>query len=207
MKTFPFLIVALFGAAGLLTSQAAVAQEEEEEAADLSSYSVGTPRPAIDPKDVKIERSKLENSFKLDIGKPKISGISITKPKFEVITPPAPETASADATRTATASPGAVGSTYPATGETRPVQPLSMQPPKYPRDAFRRRQEGFVVIEFTINAQGRTEDVTVVDAQPRGAFEREARRAVADWTFQPAMENGRPVPQRIRHTLEFKLSR
>ncbi|HEX7046251.1 MAG TPA: TonB family protein [Gammaproteobacteria bacterium] len=208
MNTVPFFIVVLFGVAGLLTSQTAVAQEEEEEAADLKSYSVGTSRPTINPEKITIERPKLDTTFKLDIPKPAISDLKLAKPKLEIITPPVvePRTAdSSDVTRTADA--GAVGSTYPASGDTSPVQPLSMEPPQYPREAYRRRQEGFVVVEFTINAEGRTEDISVVEADPRGAFDVAARRAVAGWTFKPALQNGRPVPQRIRHTLEFKLTR
>lgn len=206
MNTFPLFIVALFGTAALLTSQVAAAQEEDEDAADLQSYSVGSPRQAISPDKLTIERPKLENSFKLDIPKPAISALKLAKPKLEVITPAAPAPGAADATRTATAADnaGAVGNAYQG-GETRSVQPLSMEPPRYPRDAYRRRQEGFVVVEFTINAQGRTEDISVVESEPRGAFDSEARRAVSRWTFKPALQNGRPVPQRIRHTLEFDL--
>lgn len=209
MKTVPFFIVVLCGTAGLLMNETAVAQEDEDEAADLQSYSVGTRRPGIDPKELTIERPKLENSFKLDIGKPAISGLKLARPKLEVITPSVPEPAaapSAGSTRTAAANEtGAVGSTYPSSGETRPIQPLSMEPPRYPRDAYRRGQEGYIVVEFTINAQGTTENVAIVEAEPRGAFERAARRAVSGWTFKPALQNGRPVSQRIRHTLEFKL--
>lgn len=205
MNTFPFFIVVLlFGTAGLLTSQEAAAQEEDEGAADLQSYSVGTRRPTVDPKEVTIERPKLESSFKLDIPKPAISGLELAKPKLEVITPPAPA-APAPRETTRTAEAGSVGSTYAQTGETRSVQPLRMEPPMYPRDALRRRQEGFVVVEFTINAEGRTENIEVVESEPRGAFDVEARRAVGRWTFKPALQNGQPVPQRIRHTLEFNL--
>lgn len=210
MNTVPFFIVVLFGVAGLLTSQTAVAQEEEEEAADLQSYSVGTSRPTIDPEKITIDRPKLDTTFKLDIPKPGVSGLKLAKPKLEIITPPAVESStgeSRDATRTAAAGAGTVGSTYPSGGETSPVRPLSMEPPQYPRDAYRRRQEGFVVVEFTINAQGRTENISVVEADPRGAFDNAARRAVAGWTFKPALQNGSPVSQRIRHTLEFKLTR
>lgn len=210
MNTVPFFITALLAAASLLTSHSALAQDEDdEEAADLKSYSVGSSRPTINPGGMKIERPKIDTSFKLDI-KPAISDIKIARPTLQVVPPP--EAASADAsdgTRTATApadESGAVGSTYPPGGETRSVVPLQMDAPQYPRDAWRLRQEGYVVVEFTITAAGGTDDIAIVEAQPRGAFEQAARRAVAGWTFKPALQNGRPVPQRIRHTLEFKLN-
>lgn len=202
MNTFLCPAAILLGLAGMLTSTAVFAQDEDEEAADLQSFSVGDRRPSIDPEKITIDRPKIQNTFKLEAPKPGLSGIKLAKPKLEVLASPEPAPAP---TRTADAA-GASPSITPSTGETRTVQPLRMEPPQYPRDAYRRRQEGFVIVEFTINANGETEDISVVDAQPRGAFDAEARRAVARWTFRPALQNGQPVPQRIRHTLEFSLN-
>lgn len=212
MNTLHSSIVALL-AAGLLASSPLSAQEEDKDAADLQSYSVGERRSAIQQETLKVERPKFENTFKLEAPKPVLNSIQIQRPTLQVVTTPetAPETATAAANeppvRTAE-SAGAAPTVQPESpgGPTQPVRPLRMDPPEYPRDAFRRRQEGYVVVEFTINAQGTTEDIAVVDAEPRNAFEREARRAVSRWTFQPALRDGRPVAQRIRHTLEFSLN-
>jgi TonB family protein len=58
-------------------------------------------------------------------------------------------------------------------------------PPEYPREAWRRGQEGWVDIELTVNPGGRVTDAKVVASQPRGLFERAALRAVRQWEFEP----------------------
>jgi protein TonB len=181
----------------------------QEEAAELQSYSVGERRPSIEPQKVTIERPKFDTNFTLEAAKPNLSGLKMAKPNLEILAGPAAGSAgkAAEPARTASATTGAgatSGSVLPP-GQTRSVRPLSMEAPEYPRDALRRREQGYVVVEFTVNAQGATQDISVVEAEPRGAFESEARRAVARWTFEPALQDGRPVAQRIRHTLEFTL--
>lgn len=194
-----FFLVAVVCSMGSAPALAA-----EEDSADLSSYSVGGDRRLpIETQKVEIERPTFENSFKFEPAKPSISGIQIAKPRLQVL-PPAAAEASSGEPAAAAGAPPAVNNTAPAAGD-RPVQPLSMAPPEYPREALRRREEGYVVLEFTIGTDGRTRDIEVVDSEPRHTFEQEARRAVSRWTFEPAIEDGRPVAQRIRHTVEFTL--
>ena len=215
MKRMHQQFVFLLAAGGLLPGSAVLAAEEES--SQLESYSVGgRPATALEQEKVVIERPTFENSFKFEAPKPSLSGIQLAKPKLQVM--PQPEPAAPAATDQAPAastpvesrndnagaSPAVNGGS--AGGVTRPVQPLSMKPPDYPREALRNGEEGFVVVEFTINADGSTGDIVIVEAEPRRTFDREARRAVADWRFEPAMQDGRPVAQRIRHTVEFTLN-
>lgn len=207
MRKILFPVSLSLAAACLLVAPSALAQEEK--AADLDSFSVGGDRrPTIQKEEFKIERPRFENSFKMEPSRPSMEGMKFARPQLEILSgPDEPEQnsgaiASANGSRS-TPPPAAAG---PVGGETRAVQPLSMDPPSYPRDALRRQQEGYVVVEFTINAEGRTEDIAIVEAEPRNAFDREAQRAVARWQFKPALRDGRPVPQRIRHTIEFNLN-
>ncbi|WP_339846735.1 energy transducer TonB [uncultured Halopseudomonas sp.] len=85
------------------------------------------------------------------------------------------------------------------------VTPLVDIPPNYPRRAVAAGIEGQVTLAFTITADGRVENLRVVDASPAGVFEREARRAVSRWRFKPRRENGRPVAQEVTKTLQFQL--
>ena len=198
----------------VLTGIESVAAQDEEKSAKLQTYSVGERRAVIEQEKIVMERPKFDTSFKMDIPKPTMGAMQIAKPNLEIVTGPASPQATANTPASApqntpprTASTGAAANTAtsPGTGETRAVRPLKMDPPSYPRDALRRREEGYVIVEFTINGQGETEDISVVEADPRGSFDNEARRAVARWTFEPALRDGRPVSQRIRHTLEFNL--
>lgn len=188
--------------------------QDQEESAKLQTYSVGERRGKIEQEKIVMERPKFDSSFKMEIPKPSMGAMQIAKPNLEIVTGPASPEATANTPASApqnsparTASTGAAVNTQtPAgNGETRAVRPLRMDPPSYPRDALRRQEEGFVIVEFTINGQGETEDISVVEAEPRGSFDNEARRAVRRWEFEPALRDGRPVSQRIRHTLEFTL--
>ena len=85
------------------------------------------------------------------------------------------------------------------------VTPLVDIPPNYPQRARTARIEGEVALAFTITAEGRVENLRVTHAEPRGVFEREARRAAGRWRFAPRRENGQPVAREATKTLYFRL--
>ena len=62
--------------------------------------------------------------------------------------------------------------------------------PVYPPRAFKRGQQGWVALRLDVAPDGRTRNVKVVDALPSGPFNRNARRTVQNWTFQPPGEPG-----------------
>ena len=90
-------------------------------------------------------------------------------------------------------------------GETHAAEVLKTSPPEYPADAARKRQEGWVEIEFTVTPDGTVANASVVSAEPARVFNASALRAVERWTFKPRMENGKPVEEKIRRRIEFKL--
>lgn len=100
---------------------------------------------------------------------------------------------------------GAVPQTQGATGPTLTLVPLATPAPEYPRDAMMAGTQGYVVVEFTINLEGGTQDIAVVDASPQRTFDQAARRAVSRWKFQPLLENGQPVEKRVQRRIDFKL--
>ncbi|MDE2156236.1 MAG: energy transducer TonB [Xanthomonadaceae bacterium] len=77
--------------------------------------------------------------------------------------------------------------------------------PRYPREALRTHQSGWVVVSFTIEPNGRTSDVTVVSAEPRRVFDRAAMDAVNRYRFKPAMRNGVAVSTQRQQKIEFNL--
>lgn len=85
------------------------------------------------------------------------------------------------------------------------VTPLVDIPPNYPQRALSAGIEGEVTLAFTITADGRVENLRVTNAEPRGVFEREARRAAGRWRFAPRRENGQPVAREATKTLYFRL--
>lgn len=83
--------------------------------------------------------------------------------------------------------------------------PLVKIPPRYPRRAALRGKEGWVKLAFTVTETGGVKDVKVIDARPKGYFERAARRAVLRWRFRPKVVDGHPVPQQVVQVIEFRL--
>ncbi|MBL8297194.1 MAG: energy transducer TonB [Rhodanobacteraceae bacterium] len=119
-----------------------------------------------------------------------------SRPAAPAATPdPAPAAAS-------TATPVA---TAPAGGESREAVLVKSVPPQYPSAALRRRQEGWVQVEFTVTSSGAVANARVLDADPPRTFDRAALDAVQRWSFNPAMRNGAAVDTTVRRRIEFKM--
>lgn len=61
--------------------------------------------------------------------------------------------------------------------------------PKMPREAVRGRISGSVTVEFTVGANGRVTEASVVSSDPRGTFDREALEAMRQFRFEPPGQN------------------
>jgi protein TonB len=78
--------------------------------------------------------------------------------------------------------------------------------PAYPRAALLARRGGAVVLEATIDREGR---ITALRALTNRGFglEEAALAAVATWRFEPARRRGEPVPVLYRLTVSFDVVR
>ncbi|MGQ8367423.1 energy transducer TonB [Glaciecola sp. 1036] len=84
--------------------------------------------------------------------------------------------------------------------------PIFRQDPKYPPEAARDGKEGWVLLSFTINEIGGVEDVEVIDAEPKRIFDREAKRALRKWRYNPKYVDGVAVRQPgLQVQLDFTL--
>ena len=92
-------------------------------------------------------------------------------------------------------------------GESHPAQLVKSTAPDYPPEAFRGHKEGWVQVEFTVDASGQVTDVKVANADPPRLFNTAALNAVRRWTFQPRMDNGKAVEDHMSRRIEFKLGR
>ncbi|MFC4698706.1 TonB family protein [Glaciecola siphonariae] len=85
-------------------------------------------------------------------------------------------------------------------------RPMVRVPPQYPNNAATKGIEGYVTLSFSVNAVGEVENVIVVDAQPKGVFEKAAKRALRKWKYQPRIEQGKAVAMSgLAVTLDFTL--
>lgn len=86
--------------------------------------------------------------------------------------------------------------------------PLVRVNPQYPSRALIAGIEGWVHLEFTVTAAGTVKDVKVLDADPRGYFEKAAEQAVLRYRYKPKIENGSAVERPgVQIILSFKLNK
>jgi protein TonB len=125
----------------------------------------------------------------------------------------APVRQKARAASPATADPPALNAEPPAAGGTIPEAPdstyyaarqLDVYPAltapldlQYARRALAAGVEGRALLLLHIDETGAVDDIAVVESQPAGYFEDDARRAFVGARFTPAQRNGRAVKSRV----------
>nr|WP_320194218.1 TonB family protein [uncultured Desulfobacter sp.] len=87
-----------------------------------------------------------------------------------------------------------------------PLTVISRIPPVYPFRAKAKAIEGWVSVEFTVNEQGRVEDIKILDAEPKKIFDESVMQCVAAWRFKPGRVNREIVKTRARTRVRFKLN-
>lgn len=86
-----------------------------------------------------------------------------------------------------------------------PPSPRHTIKPKYPEGARRRREEGAVTLELSVDANGAVVGVAVVEPGLFAELRDAAVKAVRTARFKPGAAGGRPVPAKVRLTLNFRL--
>jgi periplasmic protein TonB len=71
------------------------------------------------------------------------------------------------------------------------LKPTKRVNPEYPPEAARTGVQGFVEVEYTVDAAGKVTSVSVVNAKPARTFEQSAVRAVKQWEFAPGGGRGK----------------
>ncbi|RDS79358.1 energy transducer TonB [Dyella monticola] len=100
----------------------------------------------------------------------------------------------------------AAGNTSSGGGQTRDAIPISTIRPRYPTSALRNNQEGWVDVQYTVNADGSVSNVQVLGAEPRHVFDNAAVDALRRAKFSPAMRDGVATASQQQKRIEFKLS-
>lgn len=77
--------------------------------------------------------------------------------------------------------------------------------PLYPPRARQRGITGRVHVTFVVNPEGHTQDILIVNAKPKGVFDRSVIRAVSSWRFRPGLAGGSNVPVRMETDIVFSL--
>ena len=84
--------------------------------------------------------------------------------------------------------------------------PLFTSAPDYPPRAIAQGIQGWVIVEFAIDPQGKVFAPRVVEAQPAGIFDNAALKAIARYKYKPRVINGEGVSvEGIRQRIVFEL--
>jgi protein TonB len=81
----------------------------------------------------------------------------------------------------------------------------SSVPVVYPQTALNLGIEGWVDLEFVVDATGQPRDLIVVDASPPGRFDGAALAAVARYRYVPFERDGRLYERRLRLRVRFEI--
>lgn len=88
----------------------------------------------------------------------------------------------------------------------RPLQLISGSGAPYPPEARAQGIEGFVMVRYDVNEEGRVVNASVVDSEPAGLFDEAALKAVASWQYSPRQVNGQPqVVRGVTSRVTFQL--
>jgi len=79
-------------------------------------------------------------------------------------------------------------------------------PPQYPESARKAKQEGDVLVEFVVEADGTVSRAEVKES-PADVFKQPALEAVKQWHFKPALEDAKPAASALRVQVVFDLQR
>jgi len=86
-----------------------------------------------------------------------------------------------------------------------PPRPLEMTRPNYPSEAFSKKVEGTVEIEFVVDETGRPTDLRVVKSIP--GLDEAALACVKKWRFKPAQKEGKPVKSTALAPVTFRITK
>ncbi len=77
--------------------------------------------------------------------------------------------------------------------------------PDYPESALSQKIAGSVLVQFTVDVNGETKDIRVLEANPPGVFDRAATNAIRRWRYAPMIVNGTAVQVPVKTLLRFEL--
>ena len=87
-----------------------------------------------------------------------------------------------------------------------PAMPLERKEPRYPYHERRHAGEGWVLLNFCVEPDGRIEQIAIEDSVGSELFKREAIRALSMWSFSPPTINDEPTRQcNLRQRIVFRM--
>lgn len=82
------------------------------------------------------------------------------------------------------------------------IAPILRVAPAYPAHAVEKGLSGKVVLKYDITPAGSTSNISVVNSTPNGVFDREAKKSLAQWEYNPSAQGH----QNVLVQLDFALN-
>jgi periplasmic protein TonB len=102
--------------------------------------------------------------------------------------------------------PSTPAASRPAVQADRDASVLASVEPEYPVAAARARDSGTVLVRAQVDASGKPTEVEVARSSRSRELDRAAVDAVRQWTFEPAIRDGKAVASTVQVPVEFTLS-
>jgi protein TonB len=78
----------------------------------------------------------------------------------------------------------------------------------YPWKAQTQQIEGYCIVEYTVTTTGSVRDPVVVEAQPRGIFDKASIEAALKFKYKPRVVNGEPIEVHgVRNLFRYTLQK
>ncbi len=85
------------------------------------------------------------------------------------------------------------------------VEGLANPAPRYPYLSRSREEEGKVILRVHVDKQGRASRIVTIQSSGHSRLDKAARKAVKNWTFIPALEDGNPTAGVVQVPILFVL--
>ena len=85
------------------------------------------------------------------------------------------------------------------------VEGLANPAPRYPYLSRSREEEGRVILQVYVNKKGRASRIETIQSSGHSRLDKAARKAVKNWTFIPALEDGNPTAGVVQVPILFVL--
>lgn len=185
-------------------SQTALRMPSQGPAIPISWIETPPPPPAPPPAEVPVIQPR-----PVPVSQPRT--ITAPEPTPAIVEPAIVEHGELPATAVAAPDPGTHSGSAIETGPSGPGMRLEYAhatPPPYPGAAIRGNLQGTVLLEVLVGEDGRPIDVRIHGSSGHRMLDAAARRHVLrEWTFRPAVRDGRPVQAIGIVPIDFHLDR
>jgi TonB family protein len=77
--------------------------------------------------------------------------------------------------------------------------------PEYPNESFKNAEQGTVVLDVLVTSEGSVGNVSVIESSGFWRLDEAAIKALWNWKFNPAKENGIAINQSVKISIPFKI--